>query len=513
MVINPLQNFPYDIRHQIVNEIGAQDPAQLYPLLNVDKFSRSLVRDHPAWYGHLVLEHTGASALGIFNSQLVACKEHKCPTDVFVKIMAILPFAKSINLDLCLADPHALWQRFAAIPALQLESLRINLMNLQGDSEQLIVPSHPFSGQAPLLKDIDAQFDYRSPAVTPFTGVESVCWEICHEQAVEILRGSNIVAHYPNARKLVLSADSHTQLPLDLFGGAPDLWRLEDVEIWGVDSCLTFDNILAHIVTPSIRRISINGCYAWDNPTGVALVSSCLPVGEPLTFKAKRQYDELFVLSLSTARKELSQTIELRCMSIPGLTNSIGDFVYSMLVTTFASHLVNITQIEFDLQIWNQVIMSGVPFSAPHTLVLHVTEKPFWEMLDLEPDVDRLNGSGFFALDQCVDTPRITCLKIIGNATSRVPVEETWIKKLIATRMSGFDPTASPVVIQSLKLMTPDGTPDGFSGWSQLTIEDCEVLKFEVKPISPIMPSAVSSLELVSDTIGNFQSRPYEPSF
>ncbi|KAH7099188.1 hypothetical protein BKA62DRAFT_758822 [Auriculariales sp. MPI-PUGE-AT-0066] len=455
MVINPLQNFPYDIRHQIVDEIGARDPAQLYPLLNVDKFSRSLVRDHPAWYGHLVLEHTGASALGIFNSQLVACKEHKLPTDlevqlgarhdtelqkeVFIKIMAILPFTKSIRLKLRLADPRPPWKKFAKLPALRLESLHINLMNLQGISEQLVLPAHLFSGQAPLLKDIDALFDYRSSAVTPFTGVESVCWKLSRRKAAgrfthhaaSTFSGGNIVAHYPSLRKLVFHGDEYPGLQ-DLFTEAPGRWQLEDVEIWGVSS----------------------------------------HQGEPLTFKAlicAEKYGGCFVLSLST---ESSKTVELRDESIPG----VSFWVHRTLTKTFAFNLSNITKLEFDLQLWNQVAKSGVSFSAVHAVVLHVTDKPFWEMLDLEPDVDRLNDSGFFALDQCVDTPRITCLKIIGNATPRVPVEETWIKKLIATRMSGFDPTASPVVIQRLKVMTPDGTLNGFSGWSQLTIEDCDVL-------------------------------------
>ncbi|KAH7087972.1 hypothetical protein BKA62DRAFT_794936 [Auriculariales sp. MPI-PUGE-AT-0066] len=513
MAINPLRSFPYDIRHQIVDEIGAREPAQLYPLLNVDKFSRSLVRDHPAWYGHLVLEHTGASALGIFNSQLVACKEHKRPTDVkvhpvytlqtdiqdkvFVKIMAILPFAKTISLELCLTNPQALWQRFAAIPAVQLESLHIKLMNLRGIPEQMVLPAHLFSSQVPLLKEVNALFDYSSLAVNPFTTVESVCWELSHHQDVGDFRGSNIVAHYPNARKLVFHGDDLDDLPPDLFSGAPGVWRLEDVEIWGVSSRSMLDNILAHIVTPSIRRISIDGSDVWNGSAAAALVSSPLPLGEPITFKAlhrEARYDELFVLSLSSQQKELSQTLELRAIDLVDIQLGIDECVYHMLMESYTSYLANVTQLEFDLQLWNQVIMSQVSFSAVHTLVLHVTEKPFWEMLDLEPDVDRLNDFGFFALNQCVHTPRITCLKIIGNATPRVPVEETWITELIATRMSGFDPTACSVVVRSLKLMTADGTLHGFSNWSQLTIEDCEVLRTE--PISPFMPSAlVSSLE------------------
>ncbi|KAH7093929.1 hypothetical protein BKA62DRAFT_785067 [Auriculariales sp. MPI-PUGE-AT-0066] len=386
--INPLKSFPYDILHQIINDIGASDPVQLHQLLQVDRFSHSLVRQHPAWYGHLVLEHTETWAIGIFNSQLVACKEHKRPTDVkihlghgtphktdiqdriFVKIMAILPFTKTISLKLRLADPQTLWQRFATLPVLQLESLHINLMNQQGNPEQLVLPAQPFSGQAPLLKDVNALFDYSSLAINPFDTVKSVCWELSNRQAEGAFRGSNIVAHYPNARKLVFNGDYHPGLP-DLFDSAPGLWRLEDVEIWGVESVRVLVKILADIATPSIRRISLEGCYAWAGPESTAFIRSCLPQGEPLTFKAlvrKEKYEELRVLSMST---KSGKTIEFRQVPILDLWVSL----HSTITRSFTSYLANVTQLEFDIQFWNHIIKSNVPFSAVHTLVLHVNGK------------------------------------------------------------------------------------------------------------------------------------------
>ncbi|KAH7090041.1 hypothetical protein BKA62DRAFT_776743 [Auriculariales sp. MPI-PUGE-AT-0066] len=485
--ISCFQRFPYDIQHQIIDDIGAWGPEQLYQLLKVDKSCRSLVRQHPAWCGHLVLENTEKLALDIFNSQLIACKEHKRPTylevhlgfqyntdiqdKIFVKLMTILPFTKTIILWLRLTDPQALWQRFVAIRAPQLESLHITLRNQQGRPEQLVLPAHPFSGQAPLLKDINALFDYSSLAVKPFKAVQSVCWEISQHQAADAFGGSNIVAHCPNARKLVFSSGGFA-VPPDLFSGAPGLWRLEDVEIWGVISPV-LNSILGHIVTKSIRRISVEVDYACADAVCANLISSCLPLGVTLTFKAlcrkRNGYEELVILSLLT---ELGKIIELPSLGILDLDR----WVYRMLMQSFALHLTNVTKLEFDLRLWNKIIKSNVPFSAVHTLVLHVTEKPVWELLNSEPHWDGVHESGLFPFDQSIHTPRITCLKIIGNATPLISVEETWITNFILTRVSGFDPTASPVVIRCLRLITADGTLNGLSGWSQLTIEDCEVL-------------------------------------
>ncbi|KAH7103531.1 hypothetical protein BKA62DRAFT_670226 [Auriculariales sp. MPI-PUGE-AT-0066] len=493
--INSLKRFPNEILHQIIADVDGRPPVTLYQLITVNRFCHDVVRQHPAWCQNLYLEYTNKRALGIFNSQLVACKERKRPTDVdilllgrhdidvdihkqvFVEIMAILPFIKTLRLTVRLDDPQALWQQFSSIPALQLESLDFNLINHQhGSLEALVLPAHPFSGQAPLLKYINANFDYRSPSVTPFTTVESVCWEVCQRLDAGILRGSNIAAQYPKARKLVFDEAEYGNLPLDLFSGAVGLWQLEDIEIWGVRKPALLENILSHLVTSSTRRISIDGQYTWGDPTGAGLFSSCLPLGEPLSFKALMlsEHYELFALSLSTVRMESSRTIELRGDRLMG---HIGDCVHIMLMQSFSSRLASVTRLEFDLRLWNQILKSDVSFSAVHTLVIYVSKTPFWEKLHLKPDLNRLDDSGFFPLDQSTYIPLITRLEIIGTAARCVRVEETWIAQFVASCMSGFDTTASPVILRCLKLMTTSGTLEHVSGWPRLSSDDCEVVK------------------------------------
>ncbi|KAH7098162.1 hypothetical protein BKA62DRAFT_773639 [Auriculariales sp. MPI-PUGE-AT-0066] len=487
------KTFPNEILQQIVAELEVWD---LFHVLRVNRSCHALARQHPAWCQNLVLRSTEIWDLNFFHGQWIACMERRRPTDleihtlgdnaaiqekIFVKVMAILPFAKKISLSCCVADPQALWQRFAAIPAPQLESLDIQMLNEKYEDEPLVLPAHPFDDQAPLLKYINAKIDYRSAPVTPFLNVESVCWKLCERQKPGfILQGSNIAAIYPKLRKLVFHGGNFSDLPPNLFDGAVGLWQLEDVEIWGVYQSVMLHNVLSKTVTSSTRRISIDGLFSWGDPTGVGLVSSWLPLGEPLKFKVlkRSEVNEPFTLSLSTVHMNLNRTIELRAVPRVPLKGAVRGGVHCMFTESFASHLANITQLEFDLRFWNQIVKADVPFSAVRTLVIHVADKPQWTMLYMPPDLEKPHYSGLFPLNQSIHTPTITCLKIIGTGGWHVPVEDTWIIRFVKVSMSGFDTTTSSIILRSMQLMTDDGTVDRFSGWPQLIIDDCKVIQF-----------------------------------